>query len=343
MKHYKYIILSLLACTFCSCEDELKEEAALNVAVNSTENVSIVGDTVFVKKGTPMTFTMDGTPDFITFFSGEKGKQYIYKDRDQVDPADIVSSKLSFAVWYQYGNATTAADLLRMYISDTFPGMAKNNFKADSALVEQFKWNDLVDPATLPTAPSNAAKAVQVEVDLTPYLGKRVAIAARYQGHDNSAAQPRVNFVGMKIVNQMKDGTSSELYAMNFGFTPVNMMCHHNLSDQKNMTTNREYGTVTNNMSGIWNLTGAKSGDFFIHSSNGGTDLKYSWLVSDLILANACSPDAGASIKDLTGRLDTYTYTYNDLGVYKATFLATNSNYKAESRVVRELNIKVVE
>ena len=147
----------------------------------------------------------------------------------------------------------------------------------------------------------------------------------------------------MKIENTMKDGSVTTLYANGFNFTPVNMMCHHKLADQKSMTANREYGTVTNNVSGIWNLAGASKGDFSIHSSNGGAKLKYSWLVSDMIMANACSPDYGTAIKNVTESLSSYTHIYNKVGTYKAVFVATNSNYKAESKVVRELNIEVVD
>ena len=121
------------------------------------------------------------------------------------------------------------------------------------------------------------------------------------------------------------------------------MMCHHRLNDQRSMTVNREYGSVTNSTSGIWNLSGATKGDFFIHSSNSGAKLKYSWLVSNMILANACSPDYGQPIKNVTEGTSSYTYIYKTAGTYKAIFVATNSNYKAESQVLRELNIKVVE
>ena len=40
--------------------------------------------------------------------------------------------------------------------------------------------------------------------------------------------------------------------------------------------------------------------------------------------------------------IDTYSYTYRTPGEYKATFIATNSNYKHESRVIREMTIKVL-
>ncbi|MCI6550460.1 MAG: DUF5017 domain-containing protein [Prevotella sp.] len=343
MKRNMIFTLPLLALgmAMASCDDELKEQAALEVGVVENDQVSVVGDTIFVNSGEPLTFQFAGDPDFITFFSGEAGKKYEYRNRDQVDPADVVSSKLKFSVWYQYGNAKTSENLLSLFISDSFPGLLKNNFKADSTLVEQFNWNNLVDPAMLPAAPGNAAGAANLEVDLSPYLGKRFAIAARYMAHNNSAAQPRVNFVRMRIENQMKDGSISTLYANDFGLTAVNMLANHNLEDQRGMTANRLYGTVTNNISGIWNLASAGSGNFFIHSSNAGKTLKYSWLVSGLIIANACSPDYGMAIKNISGRLDTYSYTYDKAGVYKATFIATNSNYKSESRVIRELNIRV--
>lgn len=343
MKRYIYLLIPLFALALVGCEDELEEKAALDVTVSSTGNVTWEGNTIVVKKGTPLTFDFTGNPDFITFFSGESGRKFIYRKRDQVALEDIVSSKLSFSVWYQYGNAATSANLLKLYLSETFPGLAKNKFEADSVLVEGFAWNDLVDPSKMPIAPSNAANATHFEVDFTPYLGKRMTIAVCYKPVSNAAAQPRVNIVGMKIVNTMKDGTTSTLFAGDFNFTPVNMMCHHRLNDQRSMTVNREYGSVTNSTSGIWNLSGATKGDFFIHSSNSGAKLKYSWLVSNMILANACSPDYGQPIKNVTEGTSSYTYIYKTAGTYKATFVATNSNYKAESQVLRELNIKVVE
>ena len=231
-----------------------------------------------------------------------------------------------------------------MYISDSFPGLYKNNFAADSALVETSAWKDLVPQSDLPQAPvSSVTGAKSFDLDMTPYLGKAITIAVKYKGQNNSAAQPRVNFVKMQIVNRMKDGTSSTLMASNMGFTAVNMCNRLHLEDQKSMTNNRAYGTVTNNTAGIWNLTGVAKGNFFIHSSNAKRALKYSWLVSNHILVNACTPDLGVNIKNISRNLDAYSYVYNTTGTYKATFLAVNGNYKKTSSVIRQMNIKVVE
>ena len=51
----------------------------------------------------------------------------------------------------------------------------------------------------------------------------------------------------MQIVNGMNNGQTGTFAAASFGFTPVNMLQRRNLSDQKGMTSNRAYGTVTNN------------------------------------------------------------------------------------------------
>ena len=91
----------------------------------------------------------------------------------------------------------------------------------------------------------------------------------------------------------------------------------------------------------FWNFKDMNA--FFIHSSNANTELKYSWLVSNLFVVNACSPDAGTGLKNVTQSLDSYQYTYKTPGTYTATFVATNGNYKQESSVVREYKVMVTE
>ena len=326
-----------------SCENELKEKASLHVSVVQNTNVAVQGDTIVVKKGSPITFLLNGDPDFITFFSGEAGKKYEYRHRTTIDAAEIASSKLTFSVWAQYGNSSTIPGVLSIYQSENFPGLQKNKFAEDSVLVENTAWQELIEQSQLPQAAGNAASAQLYEVDMLPYLGKRLTIAIKYKGVSNVAAQPRINFVGMKIVNRMKDGTTTTLNASNLGFTAVNM-CHRlQLNDQKNMTTDRAYGTVTSNISGIWNLKDASHGNFFIHSSNANTALKYSWLVSDYVLVNACSPDAGTNISTIHQTLSSYEYTYTKKGVYTATFLGVNGNYEQESSAISEQIIKVID
>ena len=85
-------------------------------------------------------------------------------------------------------------------------------------------------------------------------MGKRIAIAICYRGIDNTVAQSKMYFERMRINNVMTSGQEAEYSAGSFGFTPINMKNKWNLKDQTSMTKDREYGTVTNNVSGIWIL-----------------------------------------------------------------------------------------
>lgn len=338
MKLNKYIIaLGIAGLAFTSCESEFTNDAELNVNVATNDQVNFDGETITVKKGTPVEFHFKGDPDFLTFFSGEAGKEYKYKDRTQVDINEIKSSNLSFQVVLQYGNP---ANILSMYIAEDFPGLYTNSFLEDSVLVEKHAWKELIPQAQLP----QTLEAKSYTVDMKPYLGKRIAIAICYRGQDQSTAQSKFTFKDMQITNTMSNDSETTLEAASFGLTPINMQHRHNLSDQKKLTSNRAYGSAPKgspNISGIWNLLDMKN--FFIHSSNKGTELKYSWLVSNLLVANGCTPDKGTGLKNITQSLDSYNYTYAEPGTYTASFVAKNSNQKEESTVVREYKVVVTE
>ena len=346
MRIYKLIMIYAIGMLGGACSEELATKVNLDVTVTTDEQVQFDGETVTVKKGTPVKFVLQGNPDFISFFSGEDGAKYIYKDRTIIDPSDIVSSQLTFTVKAQYGHPDLTEGVLKMYVSDEFPGLYKNNYEADSVLVEQFNWSDLVTQTDLPQKPNASYSA---DLDLTDHLGKPMTLAIYYKQKKitPTAGAPRMNFTDMKIVNTMKSGQVTTLYAGSFGFTPINMMHKWNLPDQASMTKNREYGTSTSNVSGIWNLVNAGIGAFQIHSSSGGTiettPLKYSWLVSNHLTVNACTPDRGTKIKDSTLTLEAYTYIYEKPGTYNATFLARNLNFEHSSEEVINITIKVTD
>lgn len=335
MKLNKLLMAIAITClTLASCESELTQDTQLTVNVATNENVTFDGQTITVKKGTPVEFQFSGDPDYLTFYSGEIGKEYKYKERTTVDVNDIASSTLKFTLTPQYGNP---ANILTMYVSGDFPGLNKGDFPADSALVEKHDWKELIPASDFPQTVKNQ----NFEIDMKPYIGKRITMAICYKGQINTTAQTRFTFNNMQIINEMANGQETTFAASSFGFTPVNMQNRLNLSDQTSMTSNRAYGTVTNNTAGIWNFKDMNA--FFIHSSNANTTLKYSWLVSNLFVVNACSPDTGTGLKNITQSLDTYSYIYNRSGTYTATFVGTNGNYKRETSVMHEYKVVVTE
>ena len=364
MKTYKLLSLGLLVWGFSSCDDGLDRDVSVaGVTVTPNENVVCEGVTVNVKKGEPIVFNFSGEPDNIVFFSGEKGKTYDFRNRTTEDISQIESSKLTFTIDtnYGYGNATSYSNVLHMYISTDFSGLYKNDFEADKKMVEEFQWSDLVSVDDLPT---NIQQTHDYEVDMTPYLGKDITLAISYKGQDLANIQGRYNFTNMKITNVYKDGTVIEVPAAEFGFTALNISPEYPDSEQlKNLkyqtslwdsennliVANYQYATVTvgYDVAGMWNTSGLSTSDkFYIHASSRNTSvsdvtLKNTWLVSDYIVVNSCSPDQGVTIKNMANRLASYEYTYNEVGTYKATFLMTNSNYKHEDSKVVTMIINV--
>ncbi|QIU93730.1 DUF5017 domain-containing protein [Bacteroides faecium] len=348
MKAYKLIAICAISLFFGACNDGLDEDVALDVTVNTNENVSFDGHIITVKKGTPVNFNIAGDPDFLTFFSGEEGYKYQYRERQTIDPSQIKSSSLTITLYYEYG--TTDMVDSRIYISDEFTGLYKDNFVADSLLVEQYEndgiWQSMIPNEELgyafPTKTGQAASQTYT-FDMTQYLNKRVTIAIRYKGVKNTAVQSRLYFTQMHLTNELNNGSSLKFGASSFGLTPVNMKNRCNLPDQATMTTDREYGTVSGGTSGIWNLQGIGTETFYLHSSSAGNPLKYSWLVSDPLTINSCEPDQGTKVKDITQSLDSYTYTYDKVGIYNATFLARNANIDHSSTTTYNFVVNVVE
>lgn len=348
MKTYQSFVLLLaaLGAFGTSCENELKQETTFDVAVKQGENVSVEGTTVTVQKGVPLTFTLDGDPDFITFFSGETGHEYVHKNRTEMTAADVVKCNLSLSIWAQYGDPK---NILSVYISDSFPGLAKNNFEADSVLVEQFAWTELIPQDQLPQkAVANAQGATPYDFDLKSYLGKKITLAIRYKGISNTGPQSKFYFVKMQMEKAFNNGQSEIKPANGFGLTPVNMDNKKKFADQSKavyrpQADNKEYGYVTGGIAGLWNLNDPTN--IFIQSSAKGADLKYSWLVSDPIaIDNLCNPDTGVPVKNVTQSVREYTHTYNEAGTYTVTFVGSNANFEHRGeQVVRELTVKVTE
>lgn len=374
MKTYKLLILSLGALLFASCEREMDQDLTdVSVSVATNENVRYEGNILTVKKGTPIQFLLHGDPDYVSFFSGEIGHQYIYRDRKEISADDIESCNLKFGIWSQYGVTASCKDQLDvLYLVEEpdpsdpektifFPGMSKRNFEADSVLVEQeTPWKAFIARADLPqTVLNNASSAINYNKSVTEYIGKKLTLAIvlnKDQREAESAnnpdepkatiAQSNFNFQNMRIETKWKNGRTTTSYASSFGFTPLNMKNKTFYKDQEqdNMPKNLEYGSVVKGVSGMWNLGSISTGGFTISGTSADTKWKYSWLVSDYLnLAECPEPDSGVKVKDITLDLETYTYTYGQVGTYTATFLMNNANYTHAASKTCELIINVTE
>lgn len=364
MKTYRLISLGLVAFALASCDDGLDRDVSVaGVTVTENENVVSEGVTVNVKKGEPVIFNFTGDPDNIVFYSGEDGHNYDFRNRTTIDISQIESSELSFTIKTLWGNANAYKNTLHMYMSTNFNGLYKDDFEADCKLVQEFQWDTWIADDVLPT---NGSQTIPYTMDMTPYIGQNITFAISYQGQTLEAAQPRYEFHDMKITNVYKNGKIVEVPAIEFGFTPVNVSSVNPdpkqvtglqkdgsfWDSEGNLITEKlQYGTiaVSSDVEGMWSLYNLSNsgGYFYIHSSTSdakgenGVSLKNSWLVSDYLVVNSCSPDQGVAVKNMSNNITSYDYTYNEIGTYKAVFVMTNSNYKNEDSKVVTMIINV--
>lgn len=352
MKLYKLWMLASLSLVAVSCEKELNrslDDAGVSVILN--DEVISEGQIVSITKGSSVEFQIEGSPDYVVFYSGEDGHRYLYRNRTELDTASIVTSVLSFTVEAAYGNPE---GIFQVYYSHDFEGLYKDDFVADSTLVESSTWTELVPQEELPQVSYGTAS---FDIDMKEHFGENMTIAIRYQSTDVTMAgssQSRLRFTEMGITNTMETGSTAEIGPSEFGFTALNMnykdMTDSQLSTLPSSiltaaTANKDtlqYVTVTNGARGFWNLSNIGTGTLQMNSSNTSGDARtYTWLVSDYLKVNACDPDEGVSIKTLSTSVDTYEYTYEDVGTYTATFVLTNANYKYSETKVYNIIIDV--
>lgn len=355
MKLYKLFMFGLMLLPFASCDKKALEQSlddtGISVIVNGSEIQD--GQVVSVEKGTPITFRLEGDADYVTFFSGENGHKYVNRERTFIEMEQVESSVLSFDVAALYGNAE---NIFQILVSEEFTGLYKNDFNKDVELVENTTWSELIPQSELPQkSQSNPSTAVftHFDVDMKPFFGKNVTLAIHYQGQDETQTQSRIDFKNMKIATNLKNGTVIEIPAGQFGFTPLNIAYYTLFTDKQrtyglssllnkfqdasgNWLDNMlQYGSVTNGAQGLWNLNQISVGTLQMNStpkkddSKGGGNwpLNNSWLVSDYLAVNACEPDQGVAVKNISTVVDEYEYTYNEVGTYTATFLLNNGNY----------------
>lgn len=322
----KIFSILLAGALLSSCQDEMTRKVDLSASVSPlTEGLAFRGDTAVVKAGTDVIFQFKGDPDFISFFSGEPGRVYANIDRTAVPVEEIKESHLTFKIKPEYG---TIPNTFSVFVSDEFAGLKGNDFDADKLAIEQGKWQDITDLCNLPV---KSGQEVDVNIDLRPYIGKELTFAFKYKTDQNKQAQPRWTMSGMNIATEFKDGTSGQLKADAFAFTAIDFL---NKEDDPYAAKGGE---------GRWDIRKVSEMNpvILIASSKVGQPMNEDWLVSKPLFINETTPDTGVAIKDISDNLSQFRYTYFKPGTYKVSFVASNGNYEAFSRVVKEVNLIV--
>lgn len=305
------LIIAVIAMLFASC---VKEEV-------SKPTFDIQENNLVVNAGDSLKFDFKGDANVITFYSGEFGSIYEYRERTQKELEGDIT--LSFATSIQ-NNRNIPYRELDILVSNNFNG------KFSYADVTAANWGSLLDQGqyTLPTTGAegalytNAGKASVLE-KFVP--GKDTYFAIRYKvdGAAAAANSGRTWFVNsFSLLNEQTGGNTVIA-------NQANLQGWHLLDG----------GTVTAGRGAAFFSTYVQ-----FRSNNGATiangmDI---WLVSSPIDLFTTTPDRGVSIKNISqNKFESYTHVYTKPGTYKAVFVAANANIYGQKPVVKEVTVVV--
>ncbi|SMC86020.1 protein of unknown function [Pedobacter nyackensis] len=308
MKNRKYLVglavLPFLA--FCTKDDV--QTPSFDITVEARE----------YKINDSVRFIIKDAPDVLSFYSGEKGKEYQYRDRIVVEGR---RKELALNTQIIYGSQT---DNLKIMVSNDFTGTY------DEASVKKATWKDITSKFTLSTSPINllGPRVSSGKVDITDDIiaGKPLFVGFKYVGlasPGTASTQRGWRIYGFDLTTTDKDGTSTSIATRtNAGWSPVNII------DAVSPTTGASKWIYV--------------ADMFYYDPMSSLVESEGWYITKGFLPDNMSPDKGTPIKDYTQRRTSYAYSFKAEGEYTVTFVGSNVNYTGEKEVVKEFKIKVV-
>lgn len=269
------------------------------------------------KAGEEITFDFQGNPDFISFYSGELGKDYTFKSGRVIEKGIV---KLSFRTNVQYG---VQANMFSVMVSSDFNG----NY-SDLSNVHAATWTDITNRFVLATTTTFTNSG---EVDISDLVedGKPLYIGFRYTQRD----QDLFGNVRTWRVQAYNLTTETSLGNMVLGDM---LISGFRIIDQDPDGPIKSRSTVT---TATLTLNAATT-----TTENRNMDSE-NWIISAPVNAGSMNlgPDRPVAIKGSTsGNTTEYKYIYETPGTYKAFFTASNNNIYGAKEVVREIDLNII-
>lgn len=312
----KLFLISIIALGLSSCNKKETPELKFDVVPEKTSYK--VNDTVV--------FKISGNPDQITFFSGETGKKYELRDGEIVK--GDTSLNIAFSTQRRYGSDTDHPQSLRFFVSQTFNG----NYS--TAAFNESDWIDVTPKFTLSGSVNN-------DTDYTPSgtvnvnnLGialdksKPIYFAFRYKsGANKSSTHPRwyVNAFNLISKNAITGDplTIGNVTSMNWNLLKLESA---GLSWTYAATTGLRVASIASTIAAP-------------------APASLTWAVSKPIdfkpFEDVNGINRGVALKNLSTRIDEYSYVFTQPGTYKVTFIAANHSVYGENKAIKEFEITV--
>lgn len=298
--HSKYIhrsayLLMFNALLFGSCERQ--ETASPDFDISTEKTTYQVNE--------PILFKINGGADIITFYSGEPGQEYKYRDRFTVEG----TPQLTFT--------STAQNAIQ---NGTLKVMASTDFNGtyNAENIELATWTDITSKATLS---SGSADTPSGEVTLSEFNLNNIPVylAFRYASEQSSTApQPTWTIKNVSIDNKTSDGSTVSIANMaNLTWGAVN------LSNTNSWTYNTTQAQI---VGGTVNSIASED-----------------WLITMPLQLNRVQRSFGVDAKmSPTAKQSSYEFAGFSLpGKYIVTFEAINASKWDKKKTVKELTITV--
>lgn len=309
----KALILFLASGAFlfsCSKEGEKISAPSLEVSIPSV--------LYFVDE--PVEFSFEGNADLISFWSGESGNDYAWRDADRIYQGEASlsfgSAFMNGQQWKHQALANPSDKLVTFLWSDDFDG------DYTQAGVSKATWHDATNLFTFASARVNDARNLASATasgtvslsDIIPSLGKGpYYFAFRYH------LTP--------VVDAATDSRSRAVIS-NFTINCVNDSLHVKESVVTNSSAGWSFVNIGYNDSDSDYMPEASASYIFFNSSTANTAERWSWAISkpytpELSINLGC--DYAMGIKSFSDSpMKGYTWSYSKPGVYEAVFVSRN-------------------
>lgn len=300
--YFKYYLI-LISVVLFSCEKYQLDDPALEVTADKTT----------IKAGESITFKFDGSPQMLSFYSGEFLKDYNHA----TDPRELKNCYLSFSS--ATGASIQQADQLAVLVSSGFDG------KYAIANIKAATWVDITNRFSLAT---NATVTASTEVDIMDLAvaGKPLYLAFRYitKPQTDFGAANDWNVTAVLVKSKFDD---REVTLMDYGAgSNFSVFSYGNKQEGRSLATTTAIqfkGNATAEIKEEYTEDWGISRAIYINPNDLGTDK--------------------ATALKLFGeaKKESYTYTYANAGTYTATFIGETNNVYGNKKVLRQLNITV--
>ena len=318
MRFYHIMLAIIFISAGTSCKQKLE--------LPSVSSFQVTTDSASYNVGSPTTFNFKGDPYTLTFYSGEIGHRYIYRNR-------VTAAGTSLLNFTTALNSGTQANSLQILVSINFAGIVAGDTVTTQANIGKATWTDETANANL--AVNSTATASSVNLTGLAVSGTPVYIAFKYSAQSGTI-QNKWTIANLTLTNLLADGSSYTIANLATNTTPITT----NYAGVNTFSPGWVAYPVANTYN--WTVT---AGTSLVVAGAGtvaaSTAYSEAWAIMGPIDLTKVTPDVGVAVKSIVSQVPSYQYTYSTAGTYSATFSAVNEDVHAVDSVSRTIPVVV--